>query len=607
MHCFCLAGRRIQLTVAALSAATLGPCRQLRSHSRVQPSIKFLLAMHPRFLVRVIYLFAIGCLTGTQLQHVAAGAWYDGRDRNSALLHSLAFAGNRGAHTGNCLRDIIRACRRAGLLGSVQPYYFEAPGADGIPIRLQCFLPHEELHAQVQANGLEPFTLAKGDVSPMFQLLQNWVSHRDVSVRHDVHRVIGVGVHGDGAQYTSSIRAGEGKTMYALSWNVVSGRTQAIKGKRHLFCVIGKNKLCTCGCGGFCTFQAIFEVFSWSMRCLMLGVSPRRRHEGAVWTDADRSNRLPANTELPPAALMQVRGDWEWFATGFHLRSPSAEHFCYKCEATKSPGVNCYKNFSARAPHRQTRITHHEFLLSCSAARMQPTTLLRCPGSSLDMWLVDSMHCADLGVFADSVGSLLYLHATHKPFFRNHLLGLAALNRELEHYFAANRDRNLTPTSKLTWSQIKTKNPGYPMLKAKAAQIRHLTEYCYGLANRHFYGDPRPGGFGQFKFRDSHPLAGVSAEHANLVRMLFAAQKRYTELIVEENFNPDLCKDAMYAFLGSFKRLHDLWRRALPEDTWTFLPWHIRPKHHLFQHLIDDLRIYGSPAGFWCYGHAVLL
>ena len=58
----------------------------------------------------------------------------------------------------------------------------------------------------------------------------------------------------------------------------------------------------------------------------------------------------------------------------------------------------------------------------------------------------------------------------------------------------------------------------------------------------------------------------------------------------------------MYVFLQSLKFLHDLWRVGVPEDQQKNLPFHLRPKCHVLQHLVEDkLCLWGSPASFWCY------
>ena len=58
---------------------------------------------------------------------------------------------------------------------------------------------------------------------------------------------------------------------------------------------------------GFCTFNELFRVFSWSMEALKIGVVTGRRHDGSEWTAYDKRTRVLG--ALPhKAALVQVRG-----------------------------------------------------------------------------------------------------------------------------------------------------------------------------------------------------------------------------------------------------------------------------------------------------------
>ena len=114
----------------------------------------------------------------------------------------------------------------------------------------------------------------------------------------------------------------------------------------------------------------------------------------------------------------------------FRLRSVSSENFCWMCNATQRiQGELDYHQFRPDAPHRQTLISHGDYLEACARERSEPSHLMRCPGLLLDRLTVDSMHAGDLGTFQDAVGSLFWLEITHRPLYRNRAGGLAALNR----------------------------------------------------------------------------------------------------------------------------------------------------------------------------------
>jgi hypothetical protein len=55
-------------------------------------------------------------------------------------------------------------------------------------------------------------------------------------------------------------------------------------------------------------------------------------------------------------------------------------------------------------------------------------------------------------------------------------------------------------------------------------------------------------------------------------------------------------------YLDAYGKLHCLWREGLTQEQVSRMPFHVRPKTHLLQHLAEEqLRMYGSPAMSWCY------
>ena len=107
---------------------------------------------------------------------------------------------------------------------------------------------------------------------------------------------------------------------------------------------------------GFCTFNELFRVFSWSMEALKIGVVTGRRHDGSEWTASDKSTRVLG--ALPhKAALVQVRGDWEWLSQCFRFRHVGNENFCWMCEATHT-GPFSFHNMADGAAYCPTTVTH---------------------------------------------------------------------------------------------------------------------------------------------------------------------------------------------------------------------------------------------------------
>lgn len=58
----------------------------------------------------------------------------------------------------------------------------------------------------------------------------------------------------------------------------------------------------------------------------------------------------------------------------------------------------------------------------------------------------------------------------------------------------------------------------------------------------------------------------------------------------------------MYKFLQSLEALNRLWREGLDIAQHSPQPFHVRPKGHVLQHLVEEkVEMWGSPSAFWCY------
>lgn len=275
-----------------------------------------------------------------------------------------------------------------------------------------------------------------------------------------------------------------------------------------------------------------------------------------------------------------------------------SDSFCWMCEATqKTLGPLHFHDFRPEAAHRQTMISHESYLTTCAQEGEQPSHLLRCPGFMMDFVTVDVMHAGDLGTFQDAIGSLLWLEITNKSWFPNKGAGLQALNVQLADYYSANP--GLSKVTPLTMSQIFTKEPGYPYLKAKAAQTRHLVGFCLTLAHLHRTGHAtRPA----FRFRRHHRLEADSARHCDLVVALFEGLNRFVGSCGTTPFVAADCRAGMYQYLQCMEELHRMWRRDVPLANQKPLPWHLRPKAHVCQHMVEEkIDMFGSPSEFWCY------
>ena len=205
--------------------------------------------MIPRLALRLLRLFAQGLVPATTVQDLAAAAWHDGWGRDNEIASRLRRAGNEGRNRQHIHKGVMDAARAAGLLdGMSKPYVVNVPGPKGKSSAVNVYPPHEQLlHAISGANGgLGSFCLTpeqRDHHRGLGPLLWQWAACEDVGL--DAQQNIPIlGFHADGVVYTTGLRAGGTRSCIVGSINVVSGRTKARRGQRHLFFILGKKRLC---------------------------------------------------------------------------------------------------------------------------------------------------------------------------------------------------------------------------------------------------------------------------------------------------------------------------------------------------------------------------
>ena len=551
----------------------------------------------------LLRLFSLGQLAATEVQSLVLAASKDGWGRDYAIARRLIGASQRKHAQKNASNAVLMAAREFMKSESqVNPYMMVLDPAD-LSFLLEMYLPHEIFQRAVAKEPLGKFCLpADAFVAgePLASLLLEWKDHPDVQFARPVEEVAMMGFHCDGVTYTSSSAAGKQKSVLVASLNIVSGDDEVRHRRFPLFC-LRKERLCKCGCGGFCTTQRVFDVLAWSFRVLLSGRNPALRHDSSVFTEYDTAARAKPGEVIPHAALLQVRGDWEGLMQIFRLRAPKQSEFCWACDASSDPAsAMSFHNFAADAPHRGTCFSHRDYLQRCVAEGGQPSNLFRAPGMQLKHVIVDSMHAADLGSFCDAVGSLFYIEVTCRAWHPSMAAGLVWLNLKLNKFYKTHKE--LSQVTPLVKSQIVSKTNPYPFLKAKAAPVRHVAEFCLQLAYKHMYGIAGEGGRPAFAFSASSPMRGRTQEHLQLMVDVFRGMERFGRAVSVSPFDTAACSEGMTTYLTSLCQLHKLWRLGRSVADAKRLPWQLRPKCHLLQHLVlDHILSYGSPAKFWCY------
>ena len=281
------------------------------------------------------------------------------------------------------------------------------------------------------------------------------------------------------------------------------------------------------------------------------------------------------------------------------LRTHNQAEFCWMCDCTLHEGPLFFHCFGHDAPHRATRVSHRLYLQRCAAEGQQPSNIFRVPGLELQHLVVDSMHAGDLGAFCDALGSLFHLECSNKAWHKNQAEGLESLNEMLNAYYKLCKTQTGNRVTPLTWSQILSADPGYPFLKTKAAPCRHLAEFGLKLAYMHAMGtDSRPA----FCFKAGSHMQGKTQAHLDLLVDLFRGLERYCRCLKQEPFEEQVCQSSMFLFLKSMAALSKLWREGREENELKRLPFNVRPKCHMLEHLVlDFVPVFGGPSRFWCY------
>ena len=165
---------------------------------------------------------------------------------------------------------------------------------------------------------------------------------------------------------------------------------------------------CACGCSGRHTFDAIMQVFVWSVNVCFDAIWPWLRHDGSESNNArlqtlkkHKSRSICEKWRLAKrgvalgfkAMLQQCRGDWMWYKELFSFPSWNANWICWLCQASKDN----YKDFRSNAFWKKHRLTPVQFFAKLRNQGLQPSPLFSAIGFSLLMVMIDVLHCMDLG------------------------------------------------------------------------------------------------------------------------------------------------------------------------------------------------------------------
>jgi len=322
-------------------------------------------------------MYLVGRISAPEFQEGAAAGVGSGAQDD--LTRDLAKAGNAGSHRGNCHRDVMQQLNKRTdkpPLYASPIAFWDADKCEKITSTCYFLLPHEILHwVLAKADDVESF-FGFGDNERLHNTFEKW--KQSVGIAGDA---LACGLWGDAAAFHTRDQ------LYVVMLNILSGKGKS--GKRYWLVSFAKKSVCACGCYGRCTFDAIFEVISWSFAQLLAGSFPAVRDDGQPFStsgrvgDAWRSKM--ANTTLKAkAGVVQKRGDWSWMKGALGMVGWQGEgatkRCCYKCCANFTTHI--FTDFREHALWRLTVLSHAQFMAMAFADGDFVSKLFQLPGFS---------------------------------------------------------------------------------------------------------------------------------------------------------------------------------------------------------------------------------
>ena len=366
-------------------------------------------------------------------------------------------------------------------------------------------------------------------------------------------RAIPIGMHGDAGAFNKH------ESLLVLSWNSLLGFGNTRR-KRFVFTFLKKSE---------CkkeTLDALMRLFAWSVNVMLDGVCP---DSGEPLADGWRG------------CLCQIRGDWQWYCELFRFPAwNSAERMCWICAASATIAALLFKKCSDTAGWRSTRVSHEEYVAGLEEIGADlPSLFKHVVGLRIECVVIDALHALDLGEAGHIIGNILWDSIkTRKWGGRNQDANIDLLEADLRSW----EKRVKAPTRlQVTLSVARMRcSSGYPKLKTKGAQTRHLAPYALTVAQRFSLGTT----YDKMKIAVAQLLCklyNIMASSSQFMTPAALAEFRSTGQRMV------LLHSKMHA--DAFERGERMWK--------------FPPKAHLIDHMVSyQASEWGNPSYSWCYG-----
>ena len=500
-------------------------------------------------------LFMENAVPGTTTQQIfkkASGAGARGSE-------DLGRCGASGKQKGNMHRDLMRRIMRGCTFPEECWAYvpvFNKATMEHEEVPLPVLLPHEVLAHFLEKDEslLEVWTATPGHT--IFGHVQRWCASMGV----DMSKMIPLGIHGDGVPFAAKMK----DSLECISWNIITDTA----GLRLLFTCFPKSYTAERH-----TWDCLFSIFSWSMRHLLLGVWPSRRHDGEPWERTDKHRARKGGQQLGfYAGLLQVRGDWAFYKLVFDFPQWTGKSCCWRCGARNTHGHDLdFRDASKDAAWRQLRYTENDFNIILRSEDITPSTLFSCPGLTVDMVMVDWLHTMDQGVLADVIGNVFW-EVLPMLSQGNRGVQVSLLWNMIQQYYILARvpDRLDNLTEEMIKGQGKS-----PKQRGRAAQVRYLLPFAARLAES--YADT-----------DLHWQTVATLLDHLLKLTMMNKHRPYPATEAGE-----LSRKIALLYTG-------LEHEALAKGD--AVSWRCKPKVHLMEELIEyQCVVAGAPCEYWTY------
>jgi hypothetical protein len=492
--------------------------------------------------------------------------WADGKLSALEVLEFCKAAGDqhasgverlnkRNINPKNACRDLISALGMPQFAPRIS--WIELDSANG-KVSHAILCPIDVVEATLKRPSLFPTRLRgeSGAVPRFWEGLRGHVTH-DV-VREIVDEMfVPCGFHGDAAPTSKT------QGLMSFSWNslVVDGST---KDTRNLFTTFNKRALTDS------LLQQLLKRFVWAFEALAKGRMPDLDWRGNPHSEAGRT--LCGGWRF---AIIQIRGDCEFFSEALYLERWSDANCCFLCDATLADGPCCYTRAGPAAGWRGTLRSHPRYLRLLRRSGRPVAELLRLSTLRLEGIAIDVLHTMDLGVSSHVIANIFVETMSRGHYGGNQSLQACGLAAALKAWYQTHRDAYKIQ-GELSYSRIKSSSD-WPKLKCKAAATRHLSKFALHLA------------------RVYHDGTAHDAKKVGVAELLC----RFYDILSEgDRFLSNAQKDELSRLGALFLTLYgDLSKEAVTNGV---RAWKLTPKFHAMIHICEQ-QAFLNPRFSWTY------